>query len=181
MTQVLDNKAVVRAMQNAGAAVTASAPGIGVGAADDRTTAQGLFVYADAYLASAESLVGSNLRLPHAQVPQRALTFHAAELYLKSFLRLRGCTVEELRSFGHRFSKLIDEADKHGLSIPADVASGLVFSDQTEGVIGSRYIQTGFARQWPLEAMLKSVRVIRDQIVQFPGRKSGIIVWGEGA
>ncbi len=60
---------------------------------DERTSAFGLFNYANSYRRSAEYLSKAKVRVSHPHAPITYLFYHAIELYLKSFLRSHGYSV----------------------------------------------------------------------------------------
>lgn len=86
---------------------------------EDRTTALGLFHFAHSYAVSAGGLATLSLSATHPDAPIRYLYSHSIELYLKSFLRLKGLTVSELRSrkYGHDMEKLLARSIELGLAI----------------------------------------------------------------
>ena len=50
-------------------------------------------------------------------LPACFLYSHAAELFMKSFLALKGANRKQLRSYGHKLADLYDACGKHGLTI----------------------------------------------------------------
>jgi len=78
----------------------------------------GWFLFADSYLACAEALRRSPPADLRFDAPVRYLLFHAMELYLKAFLRLKGIGEDELRSrvLGHNLVALANRAEDLGLS-----------------------------------------------------------------
>jgi hypothetical protein len=77
----------------------------------------GLFNFAESYWNAAAYLAKAKLKSTHPDSPVRFLYYHAIELYLKSFLRMRGHTRSELasRKFGHSTSRLKHRAQQLGL------------------------------------------------------------------
>lgn len=68
------------------------------------------------------------------------------ELYLKAFLAKEGVQEAELRSkkYGHKLSKLFDEAKKRGFAVClADMEAIVKFLDSGHGQFGYRYVQDG--------------------------------------
>lgn len=109
---------------------------------DEKTTPLGLFNYAHSYWASAVALSRTRRYCTHKQAPVDYLYFHAIELYLKSFLRLRGYTTQRLRgSFSHGFVKLYDAALSEGLPEDDEVRGILSLIDAN--YLRARYIETG--------------------------------------
>jgi len=147
--------------------------------ADARTSAQGLFNYADAYLGSAHALKAADVRVLFPDSPVRFLLYHAAELHLKAFLRAAGMTVDELRVKGHRFTKLIAAARGHGLGLDRGCEAALIYGQRTGDVIDSRYIRTGF-RQWiETDALGQCAASVRRAVRLHPKRIGHIALWGE--
>jgi hypothetical protein len=119
---------------------------------DSRTTAIGLFNYADSYWMAAEALRPEDFKTTHPDAPKVFLYCQAIELYLKSFLRLRGHTVRELRqSFGHDLTHLGEAAVLHGLPLQELECAILHFIDETYAAIRARYIVTGFTQKLPAD------------------------------
>ena len=148
---------------------------------DDRTTVQGLFVYADAYLASARCLQREGLPYGHSESPIRFMLYHAAELYLKAFLRASGITVARLRALGHKFSRLLPACTERGLALPDASVAALLAGEGGEDVIETRYIRTGFRQQRPTAAALAEAAIsIRRAIREHPARQGHIVLRGEG-
>jgi hypothetical protein len=113
-----------------------------------RTSPAGLFMYAEAYMACADTLAKNPPATPHASAPIQVLIFHGIELYLKSFLRQADIRVSDLsgRDYGHDFKKLIAGATSRGLKLRDIDIARLTFSAEKESVIQQRYIVTGYKR-----------------------------------
>ncbi len=109
---------------------------------EERVTAIGLFHYAHSYASSASALNQAEVDCTHADSPVRFLYSHAIELYLKSYLRLHGVTVKDLRSreLGHKMDVLRTKAQEKGLAI-SSIQEGQI--DLLSGAIRDRYIETG--------------------------------------
>lgn len=111
---------------------------------ESRTTPLGLFHYAHSYAASANALVRCGVKSTHPEAPIRYLFGHAIELYLKSFLLLRGTALDELRErkFGHNLSALLERVMTLGLSVSESMVKQIDLANND--VLGDRYIKTGF-------------------------------------
>lgn len=109
---------------------------------EDRTNAIGLFNFAHTYWVSAASLQDSPRKVTHPDAPVYYLYYHAIELYLKSFLRLKGFTVKQVRQAGHDAVHLCHEAQAAGLSL--DEYATAVISTIPRNYLPARYIQTGY-------------------------------------
>ncbi len=83
-----------------------------------RTTCIGLFNYAESYFRSARALDANKPKVTHPDAPVNFLFYHAIELYLKAYLRLKGLTPRELasRKYGHSVAALSKRASEliHG-------------------------------------------------------------------
>ena len=110
---------------------------------DERVTALGLFHSAHSYAMSAIVLKKADISIIRSDDPIRFLYTHAIELYLKSFLRLKGVTVQQLRSreFGHRISVLRSKAQEFGLQLKHFEEEQL---DLLDDGIRDRYPEIGF-------------------------------------
>jgi HEPN domain-containing protein len=108
-----------------------------------RTNEGGLFHYADAYLVCAKQLVENSPSGLRFDAPIDFLLFHAAELYLKSYLRRKGEDVEALTNLRHYHLRMCKKAATFGMNIPSEIYDLFKFLDETDAVIVSRYIKTG--------------------------------------
>ena len=149
--------------------------------ADERTSAQGLFNYADSYLGSAHALKSATPQILFPDSPVRFLLYHAAELHLKAFLRAAGMTVEELQARGHSFSKLIQAARARGLGLDRPSEAVLLYGQRTGDVIDSRYIRTGFRGSFETDALGQCAAKVRRVVRLHPKRIGKIILWGEAS
>lgn len=119
-----------------------------VPALEVRTTEVGLYHFARSYRAAADYLepgpsAGAST---HPDAPRDFLYTHAIELYLKSFLRLQGKTVQNLKAEGHDIPKLAGLVLKYGVVLDTDVDRVLMLLTK-DNVFGSRYIVTGAYRR----------------------------------
>lgn len=130
---------------------------------DERTTPIGLFHYAHSYAASAICITEQEIDAVHPDAPIRFLFSHALELYLKSFLLLRGITMERLRSreFGHDLVKLAEEAQQHQLLISSTYLDQLAVANQQ---ILDRYIVVGVRRVLEPETLHSICKDFNQQI-----------------
>ncbi|MFK7881386.1 hypothetical protein [Roseobacter sp.] len=112
---------------------------------EDRTTAVGLFNYAHSYASSAIALEGIKVKATHKRAPVYYLYYHAIELYLKSYLRAHSVSAEDLsKKYSHRIRRTTNKAKSFGLVL-RDVDEAVIdFMRQTDAVIESRYIVTGY-------------------------------------
>jgi len=149
--------------------------------ADERTSAQGLFNYADSYLGSAHALKAARLKVLFPESPVRFLLYHSAELHLKAFLRAAGMTVEDLQKRGHSFSKLIPAARDQGLGLDRGCEEVLIYGQRAGDVIESRYIRTGLRRWIETDTLGGCAASVRRAVRLHPKRVGQITLWGEAS
>lgn len=115
---------------------------------EGRTTAVGLFNYANSYWQSAVALDDDELvigpKITHPDAPICFLYYHAIELFLKSHIRGQGVSVKGLRTkFGHRIEKMVKAAEDRGLKIVPEDREIFRFMAKSDQVLASRDIMTG--------------------------------------
>jgi hypothetical protein len=74
----------------------------------------GLFNMAEAYRLSPMALETTKVKIEYADSPIRFLYYHALGLYLKALLRQKH-NVEMIITFGHKFERLVTDAEQLGL------------------------------------------------------------------
>ena len=116
---------------------------------EDRVQPIGIFNYAHSYAAGAKALHGVKTGATHAPTPVQYLYSHAVELYLKSYLLMKGVTVNELRSrkLGHDMIAIAEKAVSLGLEL-TDLQQGQI--EMLNDSILDRYIETGFRTILPI-------------------------------
>ncbi|MBZ9761314.1 HEPN domain-containing protein [Mesorhizobium sp. CA8] len=146
---------------------------------DQRTTSAGLYHYAVSYHKAARALADIDTGATHRDSPVYFLHYHAVELYLKAFLRLHGVSVAELagKKFGHRTDRLSGRASTLGLLLNGEDVEVLRFMAETDIVIRSRYIITGYFTMPTLKAMDRTCQSLRESVGDAI-RKSGTFVRG---
>lgn len=117
-----------------------------------RTSPVGLFHHAHSYSVSAATLTKSGIRVTHPEAPIRFLYTHAIELYLKSFLMVKGISLARLRSraLGHDLCALFREAVNLGLVPDRPMESEI---SSLNDAIRDRYIETGVRHILPIQAL----------------------------
>src|SRR3954471_22090948 len=90
----------------------------------------GWFLFAESYLVCANALRRAPPNGLRFDAPIRYLLFHAMELYLKAFLRLKGFDETQLMSrvLGHNQVALAELAQEQGLTIDASVSENIADS-----------------------------------------------------
>jgi hypothetical protein len=144
---------------------------------DARTSPVILFHGAHSYWKGATTLDQADLKTTHPSSPISFLYYHAIELYLKSFLRLHGHPMRELRGkkFGHRTCCLTDRAAQLGLPFMDEDIEIFSLMITTEVIIRSRYLQTGYGR-WPTHEGLHRVCKSLHESVGPAIQKRGLVV-----
>jgi hypothetical protein len=132
---------------------------------DERTNEVGLFNYADAYVVCAKHLINSppQPRLRY-DAPIHFLLFHAAELYLKSYLRQKGEDVNALIKLRHYHLRMCDKAATFGMTLPPQIYDVFKLLDETDAVIESRYIRTGPKTRIEIQELLSVVEEVRARV-----------------
>src|ERR1700741_5247012 len=123
---------------------------------EDRTTALGLYNFAESYRDAADRVRSSRAKRLLFDAPIRFLYSHAIELYLKSCLRADGLTVQEIKDrYGHRFKELRKACARRVVELDdedVDVISLINGSNYWR----SRYIETGFKHDATLAALART-------------------------
>jgi hypothetical protein len=142
---------------------------------NERTNSIGLFNTGHSYWKAAAALRKTKLKVTHADEPIRFLYFHALELFLKALVRQEH-RVEDVRNkFGHKFGRLVDEAEKLGLLVMDEDREVFALMTDTDTVIESRYIRSGF-KTWPsMGALERTCKSIHESVGKSL-RKRGVMV-----
>jgi HEPN domain-containing protein len=131
---------------------------------NERTNAVGLFNYADSYLCCAKHPNASPSLHLRFDAPIDFLLFHAAELYLKSYLRQKGEDLEAVKRLGHFHPQICAKAAAFGMSLPAEIEEIFELADKTDAVIESRYLRTGPKQRIETTALLTAVEEVRAKV-----------------
>jgi superfamily II DNA or RNA helicase len=118
-----------------------------------RTNEVGLFNFADAYLLCAKhakQLVDNRPRQLRFPEPIHFLLFHAAELYVKSYLRQKGEDVAALVKLGHYYAPMCEKAATYGLNLPPEIYDRK--ADRAHVVMACGTGKT-FVALWAVEAL----------------------------
>jgi len=145
---------------------------------NERTTETGLFHFAVSYNAAADTLGEENpLHVTHPEEPREFLYAHAIELYLKSYLRDRGKTVQELRSFGHSLNELSEQYERAGGVLDEKdrwVVKMLALNNTS---IEARYIKTGYYRKAAASDVQKTAASLRKYVGEALRRNGRVVRW----
>lgn len=111
---------------------------------EERTNPTGLYHYAESYRDCADELRANPPRRLMFDAPIAFLYYHAAELYMKAWLRHAGVPLERLwsKELGHDLRALKDECISLGLPLNGYPDVFFDFVDRSD-VMGARYIVTG--------------------------------------
>ena len=106
---------------------------------DRDASSLGFFNLADSYWTSATALHDLKLRATHSHFPVKLLYHQTMELYLKSYLLLKGKTVAQIK--GHRLVPLANKLKEFGFKY--EQRDSVVFSllDTSDVVTNSRYLR----------------------------------------
>lgn len=125
----------------------------------DRTTSMGLWTYSYRFFKASQELVKSgNVEL---MSPSYYLIAHALELSLKGFLRGKGCTLDDLKSyrkFGHDLNKCLNGALEQGLEefiqLTEEENAAVQLINEYYKEKDLEYIKTGFKTYPEIEILL---------------------------
>ena len=135
-----------------------------------RTNEVGLFNFANSYLLCAKELLKKRPPPPRPAPwrfddPIHFLLFHAAELYLKSYLRQKGEDVAALKDLGHYHARICEKAAAFGLKFYLiEIRDIFELLDQNDAVIESRYIVTGWTKRIENQKLLAIVERMRANV-----------------
>jgi hypothetical protein len=123
----------------------------------------GVFNYASSYLEAGRALKAAGVRSTHSDAPVQFLYYHAIELFLKSFLMLRGCSLEQLRKrpFGHRIDVLAETSVDRGLHLDDEDKQVIDLMATGNNVIDARYLRLGLFRLPTIEALDRTAQSLR--------------------
>jgi hypothetical protein len=141
-------------------------------AQQERVTPLGLLNYARAYAEAGIHLHATKLVEGHRDAPIDFLLMHSIELYLESFLRVRGESVKGLVRLRHNYGKIARKAEAHGLVLDDEDRYVIEIMEHTRAWSRSRYIETGFRLKASAEALIRTCRSF-DQLVSDAIRKEG--------
>ena len=144
--------------------------------ADDRTTAIGLYNYACSYHSAAQALSKATFKATHKEAPTSFLYFHAIELFLKAYLRIHGHSVREIKgTFGHSIERMRKRAKHLGFDFMDEDSDVLTLMEDSDIVIGSRYIRTGYKDVPTIEALERTAKSFRET-THDAARSAGLMV-----
>lgn len=126
-------------------------------------TPYGIFLLADAYLQAAQ-LAANDPRL-FSQGPTRLLSYHAAELFLKTYMRSAGETIAVLRDHGHDLHGMLSRAGDLGLRVPPQVIAQAGKMKKKNDYVRVRYVVTEDRSDISPESVLRFTRTIRQSVV----------------
>ena len=111
-------------------------------------TPVGIYLLARSYHQAADTVANDHKNaLPDP--PARLLYLHAAETYLRCFLRTKGVTPQSLRKFNHQLGNMLDEAIARGLRTSVKVTKYLQSAAAENDYVRARYDINVRSRSWP--------------------------------
>jgi hypothetical protein len=144
---------------------------------ENRTNEVGLFNTAESYWRSGAALQKLNVDASHAHMPIEFLYVQAVELYLKAFLRGHGLSARELstRYYGHHVDRLSDKAISLGLPATQDDRNTFDEIVRADAIIRSRYIRTGAVKSLSVDALERTCRGLRENVVVALKEKGALV------
>ena len=125
-------------------------------------TPYGIFLLADDYLHAAERAVDP-IRLAG---PVRLLAYHAAELFLKTYMRSAGETVARLRAHGHDLMSMVGRAQELGLKLPPRILAQAGKMAAKNDYVRVRYVVTEEKSDIPVASVLRFTQTIRLGVIE---------------
>lgn len=125
-------------------------------------TPYGIFLLADDYLRAARSV---ELHGSRYGGPVRLLAYHAAELFLKTYMRSAGETVVALRGHGHDLLAMVDRASILGLQLPPKIWAQARKMAAKNDYVRVRYVVTDDRSDIPVEGVLRFAETIRLSVI----------------
>jgi hypothetical protein len=130
-------------------------------------TPYGIFLLADDYLRSARSAAADDRM--SSKGPVRLLSYHAAELFLKCYLRSAGETIEALRTSGHDLASLLKRAQVLGLKLPPRIAAQANKMKRKNDYVRVRYVVVEERTDILVDSVLRLTETIRASVVEALG------------
>jgi HEPN domain-containing protein len=111
-------------------------------------TPVGIFLLADVYLQAARDAAGNSRSSTSG--PPRLLGYHAAELFLKAYLREQGEEEDALRQYGHDLLQMLDHAIAYGLTPTNKTIERIRRASATKDYVVVRYavVEDGRSMKW---------------------------------
>lgn len=125
-------------------------------------TPYGIFLLADDYL-SAAKLAFRDPRIGTG--PVRLMTYHAAELFLKTYMRSAGETVDALRALGHDLEKMVVRAKSLGLKLPARILAQSRKLAANNDYVRARYVVVKEPTDISDQSVLRYCQTIRSSVI----------------
>ena len=125
-------------------------------------TPYGIFLLADDYLAAAK-LAFRDPRIGTG--PVRLMTYHAAELFLKTYMRSAGETVDALRALGHDLEKMVIRAKSLGLKLPAQILAQSRKLAANNDYVRARYVVVREPTDISDQSVLRYCQTIRSSVI----------------
>jgi hypothetical protein len=126
-------------------------------------TPYGIFLLADDYLVAAKLAAAVSHR--RSSGPVRLLAYHAAELFLKTYMRSAGETVAVLRAQGHDLKAMVERAAALGLALPPQIpAQARKMADKND-YVRVRYVVTKERSDISVDSVLRFTGIIRQSVI----------------
>lgn|GEM_PF-3071895 len=96
----------------------------------------------------------------------RLMTYHAAELFLKTYMRSAGETIDALRALGHDLDKMVFRARSLGLKLPAQSFAQSRKLWANNDYVRARYVVTRERPDISDERVLRYCETIRSSVIK---------------
>jgi len=98
--------------------------------------------------------------------PVRLMSYHAAELFLKTYLRSAGETVDALRAMSHDLEKMVNRADALGLKLPPQIVAQSRKLSKNNDYVRVRYVVVRESTDITGESVLRYCQTIRSSVIK---------------
>jgi HEPN domain-containing protein len=127
---------------------------------ENGATPFGIFLLADSYLQAARDAAGNSRSSTSG--PTRLLGYHAAELFLKAYLREQGEQEEALRQYGHDLMQMLDRAVGYGLKPTNKTVQRIRLASATKDYVVVRYAVVEHGRSMKWETIVSLAEDVRE-------------------
>jgi len=118
---------------------------------------------ADSYL-TASNVAAASAGV-HSKGPGQLLAYHAAELFLKTFMRSAGQTIAQLRAHGHDLLSMVECACGLGLELNQTIIDQARRMEQMNDYVRARYVVVDVRSDIPVESVLRFTATIRLAVI----------------
>jgi len=120
----------------------------------------GIFLLADDYLRAAELTLNGPRQRSHG--PTRLMSYHAAELFLKTYMRSAGDTIANLRGHGHDLMSMLIRAGELGLQVQPQLLSQATEMKLKNDYVRVRYVVVEDGSEISPASVVQFAKAIRE-------------------